>query len=250
MSPGDDRLDGVDALALLECIHECHACRSRETFRNLFPKIQALFAFDHALALVGRLDGGLALTVDGVNTSFPEAWIRAYLATNSLTRDALVKRNFATHATQYWSETGPVLARPNALALCLDFGMRHGWVAGQEPLFSGRNSSMFCFAGTTVRPDRRADAVLVRLLPHLHLALFLAIRGTSPNRPPAALSLREKEVLDWLKEGKSSWEISSILGIRERTVNFHVANVMSKLGASNRVQAVALALDRGLITLD
>jgi len=64
------------------------------------------------------------------------------------------------------------------------------------------------------------------------------------------LSEREKEVLTWSKRGKSSWEISAILNITERTVNFHVNNIMQKLNAVNRTQAVAVAIERGLITTD
>jgi DNA-binding CsgD family transcriptional regulator len=63
------------------------------------------------------------------------------------------------------------------------------------------------------------------------------------------LSLREKEVLDWLKQGKSSWDISVILGISERTVNFHVYKIMQKLGVTNRPQAVAVAAHYGLIDI-
>lgn len=61
------------------------------------------------------------------------------------------------------------------------------------------------------------------------------------------LSMREKEVLKWLKIGKSSWDVSVILNIRERTVNFHVTNVMKKLDAMTRTQAVAISIENGLI---
>lgn len=63
------------------------------------------------------------------------------------------------------------------------------------------------------------------------------------------VSQREQEVLEWLKEGKSSWDIAMILGISERTVYFHVSNIMKKLGASNRAQAVAIAASLGLIDM-
>jgi len=64
------------------------------------------------------------------------------------------------------------------------------------------------------------------------------------------LSKREEEVLTWSKRGKSSWEISAILDISERTVNFHVNNIMQKLNAVSRTQAVAVAIERGLIATD
>ncbi len=61
---------------------------------------------------------------------------------------------------------------------------------------------------------------------------------------------REREVLGWLKQGKSSWDISVILDISESTVYFHVSNIMKKLGANNRPQAIAIATRLGLVNLD
>jgi DNA-binding CsgD family transcriptional regulator len=63
------------------------------------------------------------------------------------------------------------------------------------------------------------------------------------------LSAREKEVLNWLKHGKSSWDISVILDISESTANYHVYNIMRKLAAVNRPQAVAVAVRLGLIDI-
>lgn len=61
------------------------------------------------------------------------------------------------------------------------------------------------------------------------------------------LSTREREILRWVKDGKTSWEISMITGITERTVKFHVKNVMKKLGAASRTQAVAMAVSLSLL---
>ena len=63
------------------------------------------------------------------------------------------------------------------------------------------------------------------------------------------LSKREIEVLSWIKEGKTSWEIARILLISERTVNFHVRNVIKKLDAKNRTHALAIAVAERLIDI-
>jgi DNA-binding CsgD family transcriptional regulator len=73
------------------------------------------------------------------------------------------------------------------------------------------------------------------------------------SKPPYAshsLSPREKEILGWIMHGKSTWDISTILKISERTVKFHVENIMKKLSAVNRTQAVAIALREKLIEID
>jgi LuxR family quorum-sensing system transcriptional regulator CciR len=61
------------------------------------------------------------------------------------------------------------------------------------------------------------------------------------------LTERERECLSWSAQGKSAWATSMILGVSENTVNFHLKSAMRKLGTTNRVQAVAIAVRAGLI---
>jgi len=69
-----------------------------------------------------------------------------------------------------------------------------------------------------------------------------------PGRGPAGLlSPRELEVLHLLRAGSSTREIARTLGITSRTVGFHVATILEKLGVSDRVGAVAKAFDLGLL---
>ncbi len=63
-----------------------------------------------------------------------------------------------------------------------------------------------------------------------------------------ALSSREKEVLKWIKEGKSNYDIGDILDISSNTVNFHIKNLFKKLNVVNRTQAVSEALRVGIIS--
>ncbi|SDY92498.1 DNA-binding transcriptional regulator, CsgD family [Lysobacter sp. yr284] len=55
------------------------------------------------------------------------------------------------------------------------------------------------------------------------------------------LTEREKEVLQWIAEGRTSREVGLILSIAERTVKFHLRNIYSKLNVLNRTQAVSIA---------
>jgi DNA-binding NarL/FixJ family response regulator len=65
----------------------------------------------------------------------------------------------------------------------------------------------------------------------------------------AALTPRERETLRLLGRGLQNKEIAVRLGVRERTVKFHVAALMRKLGAGNRTEVVARATQAGLLTL-
>ena len=63
----------------------------------------------------------------------------------------------------------------------------------------------------------------------------------------ALITPREKETLKLLKQGKSAAEVAVVLGIRERTVKFHVSNILQKLNAVNRTHALAIAIEKGLL---
>lgn len=64
------------------------------------------------------------------------------------------------------------------------------------------------------------------------------------------LSIREREVLGYVREGRTNKDVAGKLGISEHTVNLHVKSILSKLGASNRTEAVMLALRKGILPLD
>ena len=62
------------------------------------------------------------------------------------------------------------------------------------------------------------------------------------------LTAREQEVLTLIAQGLPNKEIAARLVITERTVKFHASAIMSKLGATNRTEAVALARQQNLLT--
>ena len=64
-----------------------------------------------------------------------------------------------------------------------------------------------------------------------------------------ALTHRELEVLELLAEGLPNKAIADRLRISDQTVKFHIASIMGKLGASNRVETVRRAVRRGLLSL-
>ena len=64
---------------------------------------------------------------------------------------------------------------------------------------------------------------------------------------PDALTRRELEVLRTLANGSGNKEIADQLGISDNTVKFHIAQIMAKLGAHSRTEAVAMGMKRGLV---
>jgi LuxR family transcriptional activator of conjugal transfer of Ti plasmids len=87
--------------------------------------------------------------------------------------------------------------------------------------------------------------MLIALYFHAYARRKLDSKG---NIDGVSLSAREIECLEWAAQGKSAWEIGSILGISRRTAAFHLDNAKAKLGVRSICQAVArLAASRSVI---
>ncbi len=54
-----------------------------------------------------------------------------------------------------------------------------------------------------------------------------------------SMTERQREIFEWVKKGKTNWEISKIIGCSEENVKYHMKNILRILGSYNRTQAVA-----------
>ena len=76
------------------------------------------------------------------------------------------------------------------------------------------------------------------------------VRGLLAVDPPApTLSPRQLEVLTMLVKGFNNAEIARLLGISRTVAKEHVENLLAKLGAANRTEAVAIALRKQLVKI-
>jgi len=94
----------------------------------------------------------------------------------------------------------------------------------------------------------RHQLIVKHMVPQLQL-LAGRFRDKAMIGQTISLTSREKEILMWVKEGKSTWEISSIIGVSKDTVKFHMKNIFHKLNASSRSQAISVAIANKLIDL-
>jgi DNA-binding NarL/FixJ family response regulator len=102
----------------------------------------------------------------------------------------------------------------------------------------------------SVRMVRSGDALLAPAITRRLVERFAdRAPGTAAlHRDLAALTPRELEVLQLLARGLSNAELADRLHLSEATVKTHVARILAKLGLRDRVQAVVVAYETGLVT--
>jgi len=108
-------------------------------------------------------------------------------------------------------------------------------------------TSCVTMAGERLELESRARRAVYMLSLYAHARAVSLLDCTDGAGPRRELTLREREVLQWIAAGKSSWDVSVILGISERTVNWLISRAARKLNAVNRTHAVVNAIRAGQV---
>jgi DNA-binding NarL/FixJ family response regulator len=99
-----------------------------------------------------------------------------------------------------------------------------------------------------IRTVARGEAVVApRILRRLLDRFAHVLPDPNPPDTLSSLTEREREVLALVARGLSNAEIASELRVSDTTVKTHVGHVLTKLGLRDRVQAVILAYEAGLV---
>ena len=247
-------LSHQDTIKVLEIINDSLSCRTEEQLKKLMGRLRDLIPYQAQLAALGSLDEqGNVSDLKVVNVDYPNEYLAELAKQELVMKDPVVVENFRGFHLQYWADTfnrsGAQKDLAKILSLAEDFGFEkvvkgEGYAHGVRPLREKRGS-FFCWHG--LERSERTESILQILVPHFHEVLSrLDLPGTHLD----SLTDREQEVLRWLAQGKTSWDISMILGISERTVKFHVKNLLQKLDAATRAHAVAIGIHEGLMNVE
>ena len=185
-------------------------------------------------------------------SGYPKAWQRIYLERGYMDVDPTI-RHCVLHTTPVlWTEALFAEAGcPELLKEAHTYGLGYGI---SVPTHEGMGlRSMVSLAREHAIDYASAEAVQLTQSAQViaavaHRAYRQLVQSDLLDEPSRPLSEQEKCCLRWVAAGKTSWEVSLILQISESTAVFHIKNVMEKLGAKSRAQAIAIAFRMGLLT--
>ncbi|MDN5925061.1 MAG: autoinducer binding domain-containing protein [Xanthomonadales bacterium] len=181
------------------------------------------------------------------HTTYPSAWQAYYHAHQFLLSDPVIIAALHSSLPVVWSEDNHVHGNDHFWETASAHGVQHGWTMA---LRGPRDETMLISLARSSQAMSQRE--LVAKQPHLlWLAHSVLAMLTSAEDSAEAdfdlLSDREKEILRWSLAGKTAEETAMIVGITQRTVNFHIAVIMQRLQVSNKTQAVAKAIALNLL---
>lgn len=247
-----DHLSGPECLHVLEILHHAMHADRAEHVQDLLMRFQNCLSFTCAMGGLIRL--GPNRSFDGfhyvVNAGYPDEWLTLYCDHRLAERDPILKTTLRAPRAYHWGEIYQSLSSEqdrSFIAAAQGFGLHDGMTMAAAD--QADTVVTFC----TFASDQDLDAQrAVPLVQYLGSYLLRALRRIAPpisppgHRSTQNLSPRELTVLIWMTRGKTNWEIGQLLGVRERTVRFHVERIFAKLDVMSRSQAVAVALEEGL----
>lgn len=223
---------------------------SRDEFRGEVVRFARQLGFDTVSAMA-VVDHGLGRSDFVLIDNAPEGYNDAFHDVPSMRRDPVMQHCRRHTVPIVWNQD---TYTSQGLGDLWEEQARFGYCTGIAMALHLPQGRHFALGVERDRPLPADRGELTRIVADLQLfavhAQDAAMRVLAPDLAIAdlpALTPRELEVLRWTMEGKTAWEVGTILGITERTAVLHVNNAMHKLQCSSKHQAVLKALRLGLI---
>ncbi|MCM2292385.1 LuxR family transcriptional regulator [Allorhizobium sp. BGMRC 0089] len=186
-----------------------------------------------------------------IYTTCPEAWNEKYLRQDNLKNNLIQADIHQSILPIDWTNiNGPGTRDRQIFTDAVELGVGN---CGLIFRMSGYNGE-FAIMSVSTYDDHESWKMKSQLfMPHFIYAAMLfhnkvidASRDTG-SKNKKMLSRREKEVLIWASKGKTAWETAKILGLSVKTVYFYLSNINEKLQVSNKIHAVAKAIELGYL---
>ncbi len=178
--------------------------------------------------------------------NYPIEWNKTYKQAHFFDVDPVVAHCKRCVLPILWEEKA-FGAAPSLWQLAQSHGVHRGWTQAVHD-FQGVFSMLTLGRGKgEVSPAELYEkAGRVLWLCHaLHAVVAQKFADAPGFKPPCKLTPRETEILKWSGLGKTAAEIATILCLSERTIGFHIASALKKLGVNNKIAAVLRASQMG-----
>jgi transcriptional regulator EpsA len=238
---------------LLDVLNRCTEVSSPDEFLAMIAgPVARLMPHDIMICGIGGTSADGNYVQKYLNRDYPLDYYYAMQRTDGKVNSPLIQEWRRTHQpVVYQSRRDEHKYPEDWVALFDKYELRN--LVGHGVLdLSGPFSSYFIFSRLPNEVGRNEVDILNLITPHLHTALsrispLVPVFDYRPDAQKKPLTPRQLEILSWINEGKSNWEIAVILDTTQANVKYHVDQIFQKLNVSTRIQAVSAAKDLGLL---
>jgi LuxR family transcriptional regulator, quorum-sensing system regulator BjaR1 len=232
---GRDALDFIDSVAEIAQLDAL--------IKRLEEKLRS-YGFG-AFLITGLPGSGEDLAPLIMMNGWPRGWFQLYQQSNFILYDPMAARVQTVLDPFVWSEVVVDRERRPKAAEVMhraeDFGMIQGFCV---PIHGSNGfEAVVTMAGDKPDLSTRAKAAIHLIAVFVHGRASTILRARDEQGEPI-LTTREREILTWLSLGKSTEEVSDILGVMKTTVTQHYNNASQKLGTRGRTRTVIEAFQR------
>jgi len=185
-----------------------------------------------------------------VYNGYPDKWQKRYQEKNYFDEDLTVAHCKEKTTPILWPVHDSSISRINKkiFSEASEFGLEAG-ISLPFHSNNGEYGALALSVSGNFQKSSLSNPDNLFALQVLGATLFDRCRSNIKKNKVITLTKREKECLQWVAAGKTSWETGKILSISERTVVFHLQNAASKMDTTSRISAVVRAFLSGDISI-
>ncbi len=224
---------------------EIAAVKSRQAFAHALVRVAEAFGFQYAVLMDAPSPESFLLKPLLIETNLPQAYINQFDRARFMQLPLMVGGVSDSVLPRVWNLAEQNCIFPTELKnLKNSFDMTVGMALPARAIDG--HHLLFMFMGSRAPLGQIEVNELTMLAMHVLDAYNLVKASKAGDYPP--LSAREREVVRWTSQGKTSIEIGQILSLSDHTVNAYMTSAIKKLDCVNRTQLVAKAIRYKLIT--
>jgi DNA-binding CsgD family transcriptional regulator len=228
---------------MMTLFNKCDKIENEKDFHRLLKEFGEYLGFEFVFYGYSASRYSKGQTIRLANVSYPKEWLNEYVGQGYCENDPVkleMEKRMAANCDAsviLWEDCKKNLTKNNIFDKCKPYGLEYGCSAYD----SSKNkdySFLISFASKTTKPDERIEFVCGRVVSHITMTRKKLDILMLVNQ----MTCKERIVANWMKEGKTNWEIAQILNISHNTVKYHSRNIFAKLNVTNRQQLVSIMM--------
>lgn len=242
---------------LADFIEKSDEAQTPEELFSVFYEAISALGYNRAIytLITDHYSAGLSAG-HGLQGNYPQDWLARYLEKNYISEDPVVQNAHLTNRPFFWDDVTKVYELNDAEQKIMDGAREAGLHNGIGVPLCGVCTELAGFGIARDYPEEITDrSVLSKIY---MAATYFHQKYLDLQAKPSVkiitgkprLTRREREILQWVANGKTDDEIGVILNISRRTVRWNIEKIYGKFDTSNKTVALTKALRHGLIQLD